>query len=250
MADRVRASLGDVLPNNRLLCFMDAEDCLSLKERCGKANRGFYMPVRNGHPLWMSLPNDVRYCILYGVRPSTLPLPTRPLRAFDHLIYLHGSTCATEIGLVMCFAHELQHFVQHETAATLWASNTLVNCLPRADCVTLGLQWCDIPIEREARIVSRRIAEELLGAEPVRRHIRAKIDECVTEEDAADWKCIRDLDVSSPYDLAFETKRLFTRLRQQRSHLEIALADLSRHDPDFRNVDLETLLGAFPDLLV
>jgi hypothetical protein len=37
--------------------------------------------------------------------------------------------------------------------------------------VHLGLRWCDIPHDREARIVSKRTAEQVFGAELVRQYI-------------------------------------------------------------------------------
>ena len=82
--------------------------------------------------------------------------------AFDDFIYLHGSTCSSAMGLTMTLAHELQHFIQHSQQTRLWAANSLIPKLKKATIRALGLRWCDIPHEREARIVSSRYLERSL----------------------------------------------------------------------------------------
>jgi hypothetical protein len=235
-AQRVLDHFGNQLPDRRLLCFLDDVDCLSFKDVCvfGKANRGLYAPIMSGSPLpWPHLwPDYVLECIYPGLLRKAL---------FDHVIYLYGSTCADEVALTMIFAHELQHFVQHENALTLWAANTLIPQLPRCVIDALGLKWCDIPYERDARIVSRRTAEDLLEVEAVRRYIEAKIVEHVTDDDAADWECIQGLVTSSACDLDGETKRFFPRLKDYRSQLEKLLQEQNTN-ADFKDVDLDTLL--------
>jgi hypothetical protein len=143
----------------------------------------------------------------------------------------------------MTFAHEMQHFVQHASVPALWAANSLIHNLPKRVIAALALTWCDIPHEREARIVSKRTAECLLGAEATRRYIDAKIAERVTNDDAADWQFIRDLDTSTPYDLARETGLFFPRLRDYKSELEGVREELAVDDPIFSCVDLDVLLG-------
>lgn len=166
-----------------------------------------------------------------------------PKLAFDHVIYLHGSTCSNEVGLAMTFSHELQHFVQNGNSLSLWAANTLIPKLLKSDIDALGLTWCDVPHEREARIVSKRIAENLFGAEVVTQYVDAKIAEHVTKDDAHDWKCIRGLATSTPYDLAAETALFFPRLKPYSQHLEDVLRDFkNNNDPDFKDVDLHALL--------
>ncbi len=140
----------------------------------------------------------------------------------------------------MTFAHELQHFAQYGNARRLWAANTLIPGLPRSVISALGLTWCDVPNEREARIVSKRIVEKLFGAEAVGKYVGTKILECVTQEDAADWECIRRLDTSTPYDLDRETKLFFLRLRDYRPDFERVLQG-RRNDTDFKDVDLKAL---------
>jgi hypothetical protein len=62
-------------------------------------------------------------------------------------------------------------------------------------------------------------------------------------QDAADWKCIRGLDVSAPYDLAAATKAFFPRLKGHARQLRKALQHLSRNDQAFSGLDVDVLLG-------
>ena len=77
---------------------------------------------------------------------------------YESLIYLHGSTCETDIGLTMTLAHELQHFLQYTNERHLWTANTLLMKLPSLP--TDDLKACsDFPVEREARITAKKVAE-------------------------------------------------------------------------------------------
>lgn len=225
----------ECLPDRRLLCFFDDRDWPFLRGHGMAANRGAYFHA----PPWQNTPLYVREQALVAGQP-----------VFDELIYLHGSTCSSHLGLTMTFAHELQHFVQHSTTPSLWAANTLAYVMLRdlenKDFKALGLRTCDIPFEREARIVAKRVAEDLFGAGAVHQHIEAKIVERVTEQDATDWDCIRSLAVPVPYDLASETERFFPMLRRQRAELERALRSLQSTDVVFGDVDLNALLSG-PD---
>lgn len=223
-AYRVIVRFGERLPDFRLLCFFDDEDWPVLRGRGMAANRGAYF----SNPPWVDTPPYIRGCALVEGQP-----------AFDNLIYLHGSTCADKVGLTMTFAHELQHFVQHGTSRLLWAVNTLAYAtlrdLEMPDFKALALRTCDIPFEREARMIAKRVAEDLLGKDRVHKHIEAKIAERVTEQDAVDWDCIRGLDVTAPYDLASETQRFFPRLKTCRLELERELRR-RQTDTDFRTI--------------
>lgn len=231
-AQRVIAHFGDSLPDLRLLCFFDDEDWLALRGYGMAANRGGYF----SDPFWRNMPHYIRDRALVDGHI-----------AFDELIYLHGSTCSGEVSLTMTFAHELQHFVQHSTMPSLWAANTVASTtlrgLAMSEFQALGLRTCEIPIEREARIVAKRVAVDLLGTDSVNEHIESKIAERITAQDAADWDCIRGLAVHAPYDLADETKHFFPRLAGHRSELERALGSLQTHDVAFRSVDLDSLLS-------
>lgn len=232
-AQRVVACVGCQAPGPRLLCFLDDVEWQAFKTENGIANRGFYARVRSGDPHWRIAPSYV----LAGVFVDGVA-------TVDDFIYLHGTTCSNDIGLTMTLAHELQHFMQRTGHTKLWAANTLIPNLQKSAIAELGLRWCDVPHEREARIVAKRTAEKLFGSGPVLRHIDGKIAERLTESDAADWECIRELSASAPFDLANETRLFFPRIRNYRPQLESALRHFQSGDPDFADIDLDALLAA------
>ncbi len=220
------------LPDRRLLCFLDDEEWQSIQDEAGVANRGFYRLVTSPDSFWLNAPLYIAERLFVHCQP-----------AFDDFIYLHGSTCSSDVGLTMTLAHELQHAFQHSEQTQLWAANSVVLALSRTTISAMRLTWCDVPIEREARIVSKRIAEQLFGAELVRQHIDGKISEFVTPGDASDWECIRELATSTPYDLARETKLFFPTLKDHRRELERALRECQSESPDFALVNLDALFG-------
>jgi hypothetical protein len=233
VARRVLDYFGNCLPTSRLLCFLDDTDAPGLKLDYGVANRGGYIPVHDNIPL-PSLPEYVTSCIFIDDGIS-IPFP----RVVDDLVYLHGSTCNDDVGLTITLAHELQHVIQHATVRKVWAVNGLVMQLRRETIVALKLTWADVPIEREARIVSKRIAAHLFGERHVEKYIDHKITERVTEDDASDWQFVRTLTPSSSVDLLAETKQLFNRLRPHRQELEHVLRERKdRNNPDFCDIDL------------
>ena len=133
----------------------------------------------------------------------------------------------------MTFAHELQHFVQYAYLKPLWAANTLLINLQDAAFTV----WWDFPIEIEARLNAKRIAEELFGRDSVREFLTQRINEKLTDSDAADWSFIRGLDTSCSYDLWKETSEL---VKRHRAHLERAL-EKRKKDRDFAGLDLDIL---------
>lgn len=245
LAERVLAYFGNTLPNRRLLCFFDEEDFRKLKNEVGAANRGLYEAI-DVHALrfwvdeyWGAWPHYVQERIVDGDE-----------RLFDHLVYLHGSTCLKDVGLTMTFAHELQHFVQHVENPGLWAENTLISVvlrrvLNKSDIASLGLIWSDIPMEREAMCVSKQCAQALFGRAEVTEYIDKEIKEAETCGDTADarnWRFMRDLDTSVPYDLEGQTVLLFRLLRAHKSQLALVLHQL-KGDPAFQAIDLDGILG-------
>ncbi len=71
------------------------------------------------------------------------------------------------------------------------------------------------------------------------KYIDAKIAEFMTEDDAVDWKFVRELATADPFDLAHETKLFFPRLKDHKPELERVLQDLQPKDPTFPSVDLD-----------
>jgi len=232
-ARRVLSHLGDRLPVSRLLCFLDDEDSPVIMSERGAANRGLYGPIHDNTPM-ADWPDYVTNQIFVDDGEHFWFQ-----RMIDDLVYLYGNTCASEVGLTMTLAHELQHAIQHANLCELWAVNGLIQNLDRETIDTLKLTWSDIPIEREARIVSKSVAVHFFGEGRVSEYIDQKIAERVTEIDARDWQFVRTLTSSSTVDLNAETKQLFERLRGYRAELEAALQERKRlKDPDFVDIDL------------
>jgi hypothetical protein len=122
--------------------------------------------------------------------------------AFDSLIYIRRGTCDDPTGLVECYAHELQHFVQYGRTPRLWAVNSVLyqklKGLEPASTVT------DIPTEREANIVSKRVAETICGVEAVKQFAEERVrfmDECGEHEERDRWIFFRDTPSSTPFNL-------------------------------------------------
>jgi len=231
-AERVLDYFDGCLPSSRLLCFLDDGDPPILKQVFGVANRGVYGPIHDSTPL-ADWPEYVSGCILVDDGVSLL-YP----RVIDDLVYLYGSTCANEVGLTMTLAHELHHAIQHANARKVWAVNGLVPQLPKTAIAALKLQWADIPIERETRIVSRRVAVDFFGEKRVTQYIDEKIAEAITEVDVADWQFVRALTPSSSVEIVGDTQRLFQRLKGCRSELEAVLQE-KKDNPDFGDIDLD-----------
>ncbi len=232
-ARRVLNQFGNSLPDLRLLCFFDDEDWQPFKDEMGPATRGFYAPIKETpFACW---PGYITKRIFVD-DPSSYP----PKRAFDHLIYVFGSSCTDKIGLAMTFAHELQHFVQYGFKRRVWAENFLLPRLPREVIDLTGLTWFDIPIEREARATAKRIAEELFGADQVRHYIDCRIEGGITVQDADNWRLILQMNPSAPYNVADETTAVFQRVKRYRPQLEAILREL-KNDEDFKAIDLDLL---------
>src|ERR1700722_1371768 len=221
------------LPDLKLLAFLDDGDDPDVKRDYGRA-RGISGPIRANSPTMKWLVDPI------------LGMPRR-LRD-DYGIYLHGSTCADEIALTMTFAHELQHFVQYEFKRKLWAVSRLIRELAMETQVKERLNWPDIPHEREARIVAKRVGVNLLGDDRVRDYIALRISENVSVEDVEDWRFSLDVDPSAPYDLTTETGRVLRRLTPFRNELEYVLQTMKSKFPgDYKDVDLSAYFDVSPE---
>ena len=134
--------------------------------------------------------------------------------AFDSLIYIRHSTCDDPTGLAECYAHELQHFAQYGRTPRLWAVNSvLYENLKRLEPASTVI---DIPTEREANIISKRVAEKICGVEAVGRFAEERVrfmDECGNHEDMDRWIFFRDIPSSTPFNLLDATLLLVQKYR-------------------------------------
>jgi hypothetical protein len=236
MARRVITAFGATLPDLKLLCFFDDQDWTPFKEAFGAANRGFHVPIQPGVFSDVKWPEYVRRHILADDPTSSIFK-----RVFDHCTYLYGSTCTDEVGQVMTFAHELQHFVQYSGVVELWAAGWVLLRLSAVN--DLGLKWADIPHEREARIVAKRIAQSLFDPERVKEFISRKIADPVNPNDQADWEFIQAIETSATYDLMAETRCLFQRLQSYRDECDQLLKKNMPHVSELKHVDLDKLFN-------
>jgi hypothetical protein len=200
------------LPTLRLLCFFDDQDPPCFAQRFGAKYRGFHTPVRGSGfmPDYLS-----RHFFMNGDF------------AFDNVVYLRGATCATQVGAVITFAHELQHVMQYGNAnKVLAANNLLFQHLPEID-PTSGLRAWDIPHEHDAMLVSKRIGEAVLGKDAVLEHANSQI---AAGCDAGYWECFLVLSTSATFDLLKETDSLVQRYRPQLCRLRQTEVDFAQCD--------------------
>jgi len=242
-ADRVLQKFDGQLPDLKLLAFFDDTDDADIKRDYGLANRGISGPIKANSP-------TMRWLID--------PLSGEVRRPYDDYgIYLHGSTCADETALTMTLAHELQHFVQYGFKRQLWAESRLIRKLPREVQEKEQLNWLDIPHEREARIVAKRVGVELCGEDAVTRYIDHMINEAQnrftnrtigeseTKMEIEDLRFSKEFDdLSAPYDLATEMKRIFRRLKPYKQVIENVLRE-KRGCPDYKDLDLSAYFDGF-----
>ncbi len=160
--------------------------------------RGFHIPLSGRE----ALPEYLRDCFYNPFDEFNVGQTFDEMVAFDNLIYLRHDTCSDVVGCVMTYAHELQHFMQHGHTPRLWAVNSaLYHNLAR-------FEPRDIPDEREANIVSKRIAEKVFGVEKVRKFAEEQIRfmEGANEPmQAARWVFVRDVPSSTDYDVLTAT---------------------------------------------
>ncbi|MFC5864403.1 hypothetical protein ACFPT7_19005 [Acidicapsa dinghuensis] len=232
VANQVRDyfTLNFAMPTNaRVICYLDGTDRDWLKQMWGGAsNRGVHWPIRGqGLHDW---PQDMWCTIACSDPPSgEIDWP------YESVIYLHGSTCQIEVQLAMTLAHELQHFLQYSHQRQTWAINTLLAKLPYLPSADLN-HWYDLPAEREARIIGKRVSEAIFGKLVVNNHIEIMARTSCSVEDAADWSFIRALDSNEAYDVRAATIPFVERHRQ-------GLEDLQRTtfsaDKDLGTVSLD-----------
>jgi hypothetical protein len=205
IAQRVLDQFEDSFRDCRLLCFFDDEDCQEFKRGMGEGNRGFHRPISD-RTTFLGWPEYITDCI-FICDPSSFLFG----RVFDHVIYLYGSTCANSVGMTMSFAHELQHAIQSVRVPELLTANNLFRNLPLTLLRSMGFQWSDIPTEREARAVGKKIAITIHGSEAVEQYLAQRASTTTDPIDLADVQFIQVLNTSTPYVLKDETLALFGR---------------------------------------
>jgi hypothetical protein len=234
-AQRVIDHFAGRLPECRVLVYLDDTDPPTLKR--GPAHRGLFQPIDKHH---FSVAIWSRKLALTIQSPA--PMGPDPIFHCDSLVYLFDSTCNTEEMTTMSLAHELHHSIQHNRDPQTWAWNTLPSYLCDETIAALGLQWKDIPIEREARFVAKSATESLLGFDRTAQYIESRIAANVTDEDTNDWHFIRGIDTSdSSYNCARATGELYRRMFPFWEELQ-QLLERTRYLPEFKHLRLNDIL--------
>jgi hypothetical protein len=187
-------------PARRLYRYFARTEDPTLSERNGQHYRGFYCPILGQDELPTYLPQ-------FFYRPDGTV-------AFDDLIFIRHSTCADVVGCVATYAHEFQHFVQHgRTPRLLRANNALYQNLKRFDPTATA---SDVPSEREANIVSKRVVEAVCGVDAVNAFAEKQVSlmrELGNAEQLDRWVFFRNIPSSTSYDLLTSTLPIVERYK-------------------------------------
>jgi hypothetical protein len=156
--------------------------------------------------------------------------------AFDTMIYVRYSTCFDVTGCVTTYAHELQHFVQYRQMPKLLVVNQVLRKhLKQLEPTAIAT---DVPSEREANIVSKRVAEKVCGVDAVRKFAEEQIRamrEVGAIEEADRWIFFQNVGPSTDFNLLEET---------------IKLVEIYKGRMDFGKIDVnqpESWLGPLED---
>ena len=200
------------LPAANRLCryFADWDDpCLIHMN--GQHFRGFHVP----YSARSVLPPYLLHCFFHPPDFS-IDVKFEDTIAFDNLIYIRHGTCDDTTGLVTTYAHELQHVMQHatNTPRVLAVNRVLREKLKPVEPAAIAT---DVPLEREANIVSKRIAEILCGPEVVREFAEGQIrlmHDAGEPDQEARWVFFRDVPSSTQYSLLEETLSLVKKYKK------------------------------------
>ena len=200
------------LPTRRPYRYFAVEDDSDLAAMMGAHFRGFHIPFSGRN----DLPEYLRDCFFRPFEEYNATMTFEQMVAFDNLIYVRYDTSSDSVGCVLTYAHELQHFVQHAHTPRLWAVNSaLYHNLGRFDSTATPI---DIPQEREANSVSKRVAEKVCGAEAVRKYAEAQIrfmEDANEPAQAARWTFFRDVPSSADYDVLGATLPFVQKYKDQ-----------------------------------
>ncbi len=207
------------LPRKRLICTFDDTDYSWMKDQWGTSRfRGASTPVMGSGP-WPDFVQDV--------------LVDREGIAYDFITYLPGRTCLSgKALLVITFAHELQHFLQWAISPKVWKVGSILYGNLRTFEPTRQWKTWDVPTEREAMIVSKRVAEKVLGVQQVKGFSETRV--LADRRDKEEWQVFGSLSSSEEYRLLDETIPLVETYRQRLMELETdeedVQVDFSRGD--------------------
>lgn len=141
------------------------------------------------------------------------------------LVYIRKKTSDRATGTAITFAHELQHLMQYLNHYKAWRAYGWLETVTRSEN---SVPWF-FPTEYEAQLVSKRVAEAVLGLDEVARYTSERIE---AGDDPHKWQFFQELDVSQHYDFVDQTRRMVERYRGK---LDALYREQPRGDsePDF-----------------
>jgi hypothetical protein len=162
------------LPSLRLYCyFADNEDAY-LRQHIGKYFRGFHTSIEGRN----QLPEYLSDCFFHPFDPfSDQEVTWEKMVAYDNLVYVTQQTSLDPTAFTLTFAHELQHFMQFGHARKVWVVNSILYEHIRSFDPFTPRTQVDIPHEREANIISKHIAEKVLGIETIKKFAQEQVDQ-------------------------------------------------------------------------
>lgn len=211
------------LPAARRYCYFAVADDEYLTDKVGRHYRGLNAPTSSRGPI----PEHAfhRYLPADG-------------NCYDHLIYIRNSTCLDPTGCVITYAHEVQHTLQCDRSPRVMQANWVLRAnLAIFDSTATEI---DIPIEADANIVSKRIAESVCGIEHVRNFAEeqlALMRNAGAIEQERRWEYFLEMPSSTPYDYVDETKELVRRYAQ---YMDFGM---DVHAPDWWKGSLDSPAG-------
>jgi len=192
------------LPKARLCRYFAESDDQYLIDRNGAHFRGFHAP----YAVRPILPTYLVECFFHPF-DYFRDVKFEDTIAFDNLIYIRRTTYADTTGLALTYAHELQHVTQHaNTPRLLYVNQVFYQELKQLEPATIAT---DIPHEREANIVSKRVAEVVLGTEAVKVFAEEQVrlmHGAGEHEQEARWIFFRDVPSATKFDLLEATVTL------------------------------------------
>ncbi len=174
------------LPEYRLLCFFDTDQLYW----CAPSVLGNFFP-------------DLGRCRKKKQLPFYIDdTQDAKGRVFDVLIHISGSTCCANepVLYVMALAHELRHFVQWASRPDLYRDP--LRMLGESNPMIDTEAW-SVPVERDAIIFSKRVAETLNGPDSVKKYADVQVK---AGHYKLYWEFFHDLSSSADYDWIKETE--------------------------------------------
>jgi hypothetical protein len=192
-----------VLPPPSLVCIFDDHERPGFLHHpeLGPNFCGFFLPLRQsgiGNGVWA--PELVTH--IWDKQQVEF--------AYDASIYLRKRTCDEVTSMVITFAHELQHFMQYGHHNQEWQ---LQRCIQQVAAPRLihPRPW-HFPGEHEAQLISKRVAEQLLGTEEVRRYADARI---ASGDDIEKWQFFLGLNPIDDFDFRQQTAQWVAKYKDE-----------------------------------